>query len=224
MLEIANISFNYKYKDLNNKVLENACLALPEGRTVLLLGSSGSGKSTLAKIAAGLLNPDQGSVKINGYPAINNGSWNKVGYLFQNPECQLFMDKVYDEIICGPLNVGFSDAEAKAITEDLISKLKLENIAKEPINKLSGGEKQKVAIAAMLSMQPSYLILDEPTAMMDDLSINLLFNLISEYKEEKNMAVLIITQRDEYAKHADQIMKLQNGVIISVGTGVSSHG
>lgn len=214
MLEVANISFGYKFRDSVNIVLRNACLTLRKNELVVLLGSSGSGKSTFAKIATGLIKPDTGRVLVNGVQANGNGEWNRVGYVFQNPECQLFMHDVYNEILCGPLSQGVSGPKARAVTDELIEKLGLCAIAGSKTNTLSGGEKQKVAIASMLAMRPAYLILDEPTAMMDDTSTELMFNILNELKLTLAMSFMVITQRPNLSQHADCCYKLSNGIIV----------
>lgn len=214
MLKITDISYSYKFNDFDHSVLRNACLTLHKGQMAVLLGPSGSGKSTLAKIIAGLVMPDKGSIVVND-SSEQNGSWNRIGYVFQNADSQTLGSDVYSEIICGPLNVGIPLKEARAITEELIVEFGLEKVSSSKQATLSGGERQKVAIAAIVAMQPSYLLLDEPTAMLDDSSVANLFNYLRRLKSERNAGILVITQKHALAKYADVYFGLDNLTVTS---------
>lgn len=215
MLEVKKISFLYKLDGHNElEAIRNISFSLDENEFLRLTGPSGSGKSTIGKIAAGLLKPAKGSVTVNNCPVHFDSGWQGVGYTFQNPENQFFMNDVYQEIICGPLNIGYNLDEADEIASFIIEKLSLREIKNRKIQILSGGEKQKVAIAAMLAMKPKYLILDEPTSMLDKASTKELAEYLIKIKEEWGMGMLAITQRHELDEFADRCLTIdQNGML-----------
>ena len=159
MIRLENI--NYKYED--KKVLDNISFEIQEGEKIALLGSNGSGKSTLLRILAGLYKTD-GYFFNDKKVKIDKNFRKKLAILFQNPESMIFNPSVYDEI-------AFSLKEFDIETEDKVEKIAsifgIENLLnKNPLN-LSGGEKQKVILAALLVYEPKILLLDEPTTAMD---------------------------------------------------------
>lgn len=211
MLEIKNISFSYKLGDSRElEVLQNTSLTLNKGEIVSLTGPSGCGKSTIGKVAAGLLKPSKGCVIVDGTPIQWKGGWHGVGYVFQNPEDQFFMQDVYREIMCGPLNISYSFKEADEITVFVLKKLFIEDIKDKKIKILSGGEKQKVAIGAMLAMKPKYLILDEPTSMIGMQDTSELISCLTALKKKWAIGILIIGQVQYFNKQVDRYLSIDN--------------
>ncbi len=156
--------------------LQSIDLRIKEGERVAILGSNGCGKSTLLQILGGLLFPSRGEAYGFGQrlteKKFQEASFTaffrqRVGHLFQNPDVQLFCPTVFDEIAFGPLQLDLPREEVLQICRVMIRMLNLEKIAHRNPHQLSGGEKRKVALASMLAVNPSVLLLDEPTAGLD---------------------------------------------------------
>jgi cobalt/nickel transport system ATP-binding protein len=156
--------------------LDRVSLTVRPGERVAVLGANGSGKSTLLKILDGLYFPAQGSVAAFGRPlterALRDDAFNfafrrAVGLVFQDSDVQLFSPSVWDEVAFAPLQLGLSHAEVRARVEAALLELRVEQLRARPPHRLSGGEKKRVAIASVLSLDPAVWLLDEPTAGLD---------------------------------------------------------
>lgn len=165
----------YSYSQ-GEPALSDVSLSVGNGERVCILGANGCGKSTLLKIFAGLLFPQTGSFAAFGEPLSRSrceddsfaGEYHrKVGFIFQSPDVQLFCSTVRDEIAFGLLQQDLPDSEVQSRTADVMRMLGIESLAEKTPFRLSGGEKKKVAIAAVLAMNPGVLILDEPTNGLD---------------------------------------------------------
>ncbi|WHH56881.1 ABC transporter ATP-binding protein [Petroclostridium sp. X23] len=179
-----NVSYSYIH---NQPVLENINLKISKGEKVCILGANGCGKSTLLKILCGLISPNSGEFtafeeRITEEKLENDHFskqyHQKVGFIFQDSDVQLFCSSVWDEIAFGPLQMGYSEQETMDRVEDVIRMLRLETLRERPPYRLSGGEKKKVAIAAILATNPEVLILDEPTNGLDPKSQRWLVSLL----------------------------------------------
>ncbi len=168
-------SLTYRYPD-GRLGLADASLAVAPGESIVVLGANATGKSTLLYLLAGLTFPTEGSVEGFGTPlteaALQEGEFGpsfrqRVGVLFQDTDAMLFNATVYDEIAFGPLQLDLPDAEVRRRVEEMMDLLDLRTIAQQPPHALSGGEKRKVALAALLATSPEVLLLDEPTAGLD---------------------------------------------------------
>jgi len=176
LITLTNISYNYE----DQPALEDISLRLTKGEKLVLLGSNGSGKSTLLKIMAGLYFAKEGSYSFDG-KAVSKKSLNKdfrkrVGILFQNPESMIFNPTVFDEIAFSLREFGFDDIKPRV--EAIAKKFGIENLLDKNPLYLSGGEKQKVILAAILVYEPELLLLDEPTAAMDPKTTGWLIDLL----------------------------------------------
>lgn len=172
MIELKDVCYSYE----NIAALKNINLRIRPEESVALLGPNGSGKSTLLKMICGLISPDSGSYSFGGEeisrPKMKDEKFAKrfhqrVGFVFQNSETQLFCDNVWDEIAFGPRQMGLDEETVKKRTEDCIKILNLDAFRDRQPYHLSGGEKKKVAIASVLSMNPEVLVLDEPMNGLD---------------------------------------------------------
>jgi cobalt/nickel transport system ATP-binding protein len=159
------------------------------GQKVVLLGANGSGKSTLLKLLNGLILPTKGAYRYCGTEVsqarIRDKNWarrfrQEVVLLFQNPEAMLFNPTVFDEIAYGPRKLGWSDSEERALR--WAKQLRLQSLLTKAPFTLSGGEKQKVALAAILALDPKVILLDEPTANLDPRSAGWLVDYLLETK------------------------------------------
>lgn len=165
----------YKYAD-GSPALDGVSFRAKAGEKMAILGANGSGKSTLLHILNGLYFPVSGSVHAFGRPlteeSLHDMSLAKefrrcVGFVFQNPDIQLFSSTVWDEVAFGPLQLGLTDSEVDQRVNDVLEMLNLKKVANRHPYNLSGGEKKKVAIASVLACNPDVLLLDEPTAGLD---------------------------------------------------------
>ncbi|MCP4679691.1 MAG: ABC transporter ATP-binding protein [Deltaproteobacteria bacterium] len=141
------------------------------GDRVSIVGPNGAGKSTLLKLFVGLLQPTSGEVLAFGQPRASEKDFHEVrrriGYVFQDPDDQLFCPTVVEDIAFGPLNLGKSRSEALAIVDDVLSRIGLMHLRDRITHRLSGGEKRLVTLATVLAMDPEVLLLDEPTNALD---------------------------------------------------------
>ncbi len=156
--------------------LEGISLSIFPGESVTFLGANGSGKSTLLHLLDGLIFPDSGTIKafdeVLTEEKLETDAFrcffrSRVGYVFQNPDIQLFCPTVFDEVAFGPLQLGLPAGEVTRRVEDTLAMLGITSLKERTPNHLSGGEKKKVAIASVLSLNPQVLLLDEPTNALD---------------------------------------------------------
>jgi len=230
VIELNHVSYKYKLVENPAKggdekrfvlALDNVSLQLKEGESVAIIGSNGSGKTTLAKLLNALILPQTGQVWVDGLNAQDKNSQKlirqKVGMVFQNPDNQIISTSVEREIAFGLENLALPYQEIKTKVERALKYFHLEGCRTHPPHKLSGGEKQKVALAAVLSMQPKYLILDEPTSLLDPLGKKEVLSLIQMLSEEKNVTVIHITQFPEEAVTADRVLVMYQGKVLLDG-------
>ncbi|GHT50004.1 putative ABC transporter ATP-binding protein [Spirochaetia bacterium] len=154
-LELKNISYLY---DNTISSLDNISFSVERGESICLLGANGSGKSTLLELIASCLKPASGEIIFNE---------NKTGIVFQHPDNQFFMPTVWEDVSFGIMKKGISAEEARSRAIAALKNVDAEHICDRPPYKLSGGEKQRAAIASILIMEPDILLLDEPTAALD---------------------------------------------------------
>lgn len=177
-------SVSYSYGDVT--AVKEAQLVVRAGECVVILGANGVGKSTLLKILNGLLMPQAGSVLYRNSPIEDVASTTlfreEVALLFAEPDCQLFCPTVFDELCFAPLQLGLGPDGAKERAEDVLSMLGLSHLRERAPHTLSTGEKKKVAIASILTLNPQVLLLDEPTGGLDPRSQVWLIELLEELK------------------------------------------
>lgn len=216
----------YYYPDTDQPALKNINLGVKEGEFLLVVGGSGSGKSSLARVLAGLI-PDFYGGKCGGKVLFKGVDLHKidrrtlareVGIVFQDPEKQLVMTSVEAEIVFGLENMGLQQEEMLRRLAEVMSFLNLTPIRNEFTANLSGGQKQKVAIASVLAMQPKVLLLDEPTSQLDPLAAEEILNLVKRLNEEMGYTIILIEQRLERCFHlADRLLVMEQGQILKDG-------
>lgn len=214
MVEVKNLSFAYPE---GPPVLDGLSFTVKKGETVVFLGPNGAGKSTLCLTLNSVLKAS-GQIRIANY-LLGRKTAKKirqqVGLVFQNPNDQLFLPTVKDELFFGPLNLGWSEKDIDLRMKYILKKLNLEGFEERVITKLSLGEKKKVALASVLILEPDVLILDEPTAGLDYGSKK---NLIA-YIKALPLTKLIATHDLELAwEVAEKVFILDKGRIISSGS------
>jgi len=176
IFDLQNVSYTYLEKF---EALKDVSLTMTAGEQIAIIGSNGSGKSTLLSILNALIYPMSGEfyafgnpVKEEGFNSLEDNEFaryfrTKVGFVFQDPDVQLFSSTVFDEIAFGPLQLGFPQEEVIKRTEEVISMMGLSNLRDRAPHTLSGGERKKVCIGSVLSINPDVLLLDEPTGGLD---------------------------------------------------------
>jgi cobalt/nickel transport system ATP-binding protein len=165
LLRVTGLS--YHYEDV--PVLRDIGFSLEKGGRLCVAGANGSGKSTLLELIAGCMKPSSGEILINGEKVSpkNNGTRRKTGMVFQDPDNQLFMPTVWEDTAFAVMHRRVSPAEGRELAMEALRAVGAEHLADRPPYKLSGGEKQRAAIASALILKPEILILDEPTAALD---------------------------------------------------------
>jgi len=179
IIELTDVNFAYSH---GTTVLEGICLTVNRGDRAGIIGANGSGKTTLFHLIMGLLKPISGSIHIFGQDVREEKDFytvrRRIGLLFQNPGDQLFCPTVLEDVAFGPLNLGRSAAEAKSIAQKTLTALGIADFGHRISHKLSHGEKKLVALAGILAMDPEVLILDEPTAGLDQATKSRLIEII----------------------------------------------
>ena len=184
-------SVGYHYPD-GRVGLAGVSLSVTEDESLVILGANASGKTTLVQMLAGLIFPESGVVEAFGsrlteaaleQPDFSREFRQRVGVLLQNTDAMLFNPTVYDEIAFGPLQLDLSANQVRQRVDDMISLFGLEPIADQPPHQLSGGERKKVALAALLAVSPQVLLMDEPTSGLDPRSQRWFVELLTELRE-----------------------------------------
>lgn len=207
--------------------LKDVDLSIKEGTFLTIIGHTGSGKSTLIQHLNGLLKPTAGSIEIGEFH-IKSGEKEKrlkelrkhVGVVFQYPEHQLFEETIEKDIIFGPLNFGVSEEEAKKRAAELIELVGLDHsfLERSPFD-LSGGQMRRVAIAGVLAMKPSILILDEPTAGLDPRGRKEIMELFYRLHQEEGLTTILVTHSmEDAARYSDRIVIMEKGTVALQGT------
>ncbi|MEM2146167.1 MAG: ATP-binding cassette domain-containing protein [Candidatus Jordarchaeaceae archaeon] len=185
-------SLHYKYPD-GTQALRDVNLEVNTGESILLLGVSGVGKSTLLMNLNGLITPTKGTIHIFGKKVIEKNLKEirrKVGFLFQNPENQLFCPTLWDDVAFGPINLGLSRENVEERVEKALKLVGLTSYAEKAPHHLSFGEKRRAAIATILSMDPDILLLDEPTANLDPKNVENIIKILKHlYSEGKTLII-----------------------------------
>ena len=170
------------------EALRDVSFRITHGESVAIIGANGAGKSTLLLHLNGCLAPTEGVVRVGDFPvtrATLPDIRRTVGMVFQDPDDQLFMPTVRDDVAFGPLNLGFPAGEVERRVMDALERVGAAHLAGRPPYHLSGGEKRRVAIATVLSMEPSILVMDEPTSGLDPYARRQLIRLLEDFRHTK---------------------------------------
>ena len=213
MLEFRNVSFSY---EPGTPVLDNLSFHIRKGETVGLIGANGSGKSTIMKLMLGLL-PAQGEILVDGMPVIKQNLppiRQKIGFVLQDSDNQMFMPTVYEDMIFGPRNYGLSREEADARVDRVLKELGLESLKYRHNHKISGGEKRMAAIATILAMEPEMIVMDEPSTALDPVNRRRVISTINSRKETKLIASHDL---DMILDTCQRVILLNHGRIVADG-------
>jgi cobalt/nickel transport system ATP-binding protein len=214
MIHLSDIGFRFN----SRPVLKSLEFRLEPGDRVGLVGPNGAGKSTLCHIIMGLLRPDSGVVEVFGRERVDEADFREVreriGFLFQDPDDQLFCPTVMEDVAFGPLNQGKTPEEARRIVEKTLKSLNLHGFADRITYRLSGGEKRLVSLATVLAMEPEILILDEPTTGLDEKTTESLVHIL----RESELTYLVVSHDREFtARTTDKILEIRDGAIAVPG-------
>jgi energy-coupling factor transport system ATP-binding protein len=212
MIEVRHVSLSYG----RFPALKDVSLEVRAGEYVAIMGPAASGKSTLAKIMDGLLLPDSGDCLVEGVSTRDDPVHARrlVGLVFQEPEDQAVARRVEDDIAFGPRNI-----DAKDVGDRVTEAMRLAGIgqlADRGIHSLSGGQKQLVAIAGVLAMRPAFLVMDEPTSLLDTTGTRMVTGTIAALKKESR-GIVVITQDPAIAVDADRLIVMSAGGIVAQG-------
>ncbi|MBN1775657.1 MAG: energy-coupling factor transporter ATPase [Clostridiales bacterium] len=219
----ADIRFSYTRQDATPvQALTGVSLMIPKGGYVVLIGRNGSGKSTLAKLINVLEVPDEGTLAVLGLDTMSEENFwyirSHCGMVFQNPDNQIVGTSVEEDVAFGPENLGIPTPEIRRRVDDALEYVGLPGLADRMPSSLSGGQKQKLAIAGVLAMMPQVLILDESTAMLDPISRNEFLDLVERLRLEKGITVIHITHDMSEAYRAGHVFVLEKGRIVMEGS------
>ena len=221
-----NVSYTYQEgTPFASAALSDVSLTIEDGSYTAIIGHTGSGKSTILQLLIGLLVPTKGSVRVFD-TLITSTSVNKqirqirkqVGLVFQFAENQIFEETVLKDVAFGPQNFGVSVEEAEAIAREKLDLVGIdESLFERSPFELSGGQMRRVAIAGILAMEPSILVLDEPTAGLDPIGRKELMTLFEKLHQDGITIVLVTHLMDDVAEFADQVYVMEKGRLVKSG-------
>lgn len=204
IVEVRNL--RHVYPD-GTPALNDVSFRITHGESVAIIGANGAGKSTLLHHLNGYLVPSSGEVRIGDIP-VSKGTLaeirHAVGMVFQDPDDQLFMPTVFDDVAFGPYNLGLAERDVEQRVKDALEQVGASHLSSKPPYNLSGGEKKRVAIATVLSMNPNILVMDEPTNGLDPFARRQLMTILMNFDHTK-----ILTTHD-----LDMVLTICNRVIV----------
>lgn len=216
-ISVQNLSFHY-HEGLD--ILHDFSLSL-DGRTTAIIGQNGAGKTTLAKLLKGLLKPSEGKILFDGNDISSSTAASlagSIGYVFQNPDDQIFKPKVIDEVMFGPLNIGMDDKDAKESAMEALSMVNLASASERNPYDLDLHERKLVALASVIAMDPNVIILDEPTIAQDDSGKQLIQKIIRGLRDNGKLVISILHDMDLVAASFERMIAMASGTIIADGT------
>lgn len=200
--------------------LRQVSLAIDTGETVAVIGENGAGKTTLAKHLNGLLKPGQGRVFVGDWDTREHTVAQlagRVGYVFQNPDDQLFESTVWAEVAFGPRNLGRDEAEVEAAVAAALSQVQLEGVAQTHPYDLHASERKRVALAAVLAMQTPAVIFDEPTTGQDSQGVALIGAIVESLRRAGRTVLTISHDIDFCAEHFERVVVMADGQVLADG-------
>ena len=228
MIRAEQVRFQYKKRDVDGNViateeiLKGVDLTIKKGEFIALLGRNGSGKTTFSKQLNAILRPSEGTVTVDEMGTRDAEKLydirQHVGMVFQNPDNQMVAANVEEEVAFGPENLGMESDTIVARVKQALEQVRMWKRRKTAPNHLSGGQKQRIAIAGILAMHPDYIVLDEPTAMLDPKGRKEVMEALQRLNQEQEMTVILITHDMEEAALAGRVILLADGQVRFDGT------
>lgn len=218
-VEAVDLEFRYP---MGVKALDGANLKVYPGEFVAIVGQNGAGKTTLTRHFNGLLRPSAGDIRLLGKSVLNEPTANlcaTVGYVFQNPDEQLFCDTVEDELRFGPMNIGMDKDRMEEAIRDILLDIGLDRYRQVWPRYLTKGERQRLALASVVAMEPEILIVDEPTTGLDWLESLQILDYLERLRRDKGKTILIITHdMNIVSLYAKRVVVMANGRVVGEGT------
>ncbi len=228
MIRAEQVRFQYKKRDVDGNViateeiLKGIDLTIKKGEFIALLGRNGSGKTTFSKLLNAILRPSEGTVTVDEMGTKDADKLyeirQRVGMVFQNPDNQMVAASVEEEVAFGPENLGMESETIVSRVKQALEQVRMWKRRKTAPNHLSGGQKQRIAIAGILAMHPDYIVLDEPTAMLDPKGRKEVMESLQRLNREQEMTVILITHDMEEAALASRVVLLADGQVRFDGT------
>ena len=220
IIEFKNVSFSYDEGE--DSVITDLNIEFYEGQFTCVLGHNGSGKSTMAKLINALLVPSTGNVISFGYDTSDEENEinirRKIGMVFQNPDNQIVATIVEDDVAFGPENLGLPREEIRKRVDNALKMVDMYEYRHHEPHRLSGGQKQRVAIAGIIAMQTKFIVLDEPTAMLDPRGRKEVMEALHKLKDELGITIILVTHFMDEAVKADRVVVMNNGEVKLDGT------
>ena len=220
MIQATNLWFGYSEE--REKALSGVNFTAEKGEFIAVLGSNGCGKSTLAKHFNAILLPEKGKVVVEGMDTADDERLfdirQKVGMVFQNPDNQIVATIVEEDVAFALENMGVEPTEIRRRIDEAMEKTGVYKFKDKAPHHLSGGQKQRVAIAGIIAMRPDYIVLDEPTAMLDPEGRRKVLKTIKSLNKEYGITVILITHYMDEAAQADRIVVMSKGKVVKEGT------
>ena len=224
MIVFQDLSFTYKGE--KKPALQEICLTIPDGGFLGVIGPAGAGKTTLARAVSGMIphhytGDYYGSITVNGLDTVETSLdeiSRLVGMVFQDVDSQIISPMVEDEMLYGLENFGVPREEITGRVAEALEKVGIAELRERTIGSLSGGQRQKVAIASILALKPQILVLDEPTGELDPRSSRQVFSLLKELNDEQGITIILIEQKIMLlCEFARQLAVLSGGKIVFQG-------
>jgi energy-coupling factor transport system ATP-binding protein len=216
-IDVNGVSFKYDQDDVTSGALYNINLRIKKGEFVSIIGHNGSGKSTLAKHFNAMLLPSEGHILVDNLDTKDESKKYeircKVGLVLQNPDNQIVASIVEEDVAFAPENMGLPPEEIRKRVDKALKAVGMYKLRKSATFKLSGGQKQRVAIAGIIAMLPEYIVLDEPTAMLDPRSRDEVLETIISLRKNLGITIILITHFMEEAILADRLILMNRGKV-----------
>lgn len=222
LIKADKVEYTYANNGDPVKAVDGISVEINEGEFVAVLGRNGSGKSTLARMMNALILPQTGDIIVLGMNSNNEDNvWDirkNIGMIFQNPDNQIIGTTVIEDVAFGPENLGVEPVEISKRAVKALSEIGILDLRERAPHMLSGGQKQKVAIAGVLAMHPKCIILDESTSMLDPVGRKEVLETIKSLNKNENMTIVHITHHMDEACLADRVIIVDDGKIVALGT------
>jgi cobalt/nickel transport system ATP-binding protein len=216
-------NLSHRYSD-GTLALNEISMSFSRGERIALIGTNGSGKTTLLNHLNGILKPTSGNIYFEDKPLAYDAKSllnlrKRVGFVFQDPNDQLFASSVKQDVAFGPSNLGYTPEHVKSLVDEALETVGMTEFADKPPHFLSGGQKKRVALAGVLAMQPEVIIMDEPTSSLDPMATSSILHLLLHLNKQNGISLVLATHDvDIVPLFANRLYILDKGKVVSEGT------